>query len=114
MLNIIDTKKFSAHLRRRGLLRAEKRILITNFRGSKQGEDFTVPPNCDGFGRIHHFRRRQVPPWPENPLPIDPAAKALGLGEIDTVEAQVFQNAICSWRCWYCFVDFDQIGRAHV
>jgi uncharacterized Fe-S cluster-containing radical SAM superfamily protein len=22
----------------------------------------------------------------------------------------VFQNAICSWRCWYCFVDFDLLS----
>jgi uncharacterized Fe-S cluster-containing radical SAM superfamily protein len=24
----------------------------------------------------------------------------------DELRAQVFQNAICNWRCWYCFVDF--------
>ena len=23
---------------------------------------------------------------------------------------QVFQNAICSWRCWYCFVDFELLS----
>ena len=24
--------------------------------------------------------------------------------------AQVFQNAICSWRCWYCFVDYSLLS----
>ena len=28
---------------------------------------------------------------------------------------QVFQNAACNWRCWYCFVDFKLLAasRAH-
>jgi uncharacterized Fe-S cluster-containing radical SAM superfamily protein len=28
----------------------------------------------------------------------------------DSLQVQVFQNAICSWRCWYCFVDFDLLS----
>ena len=84
-LNVIDTAKFSAHLRERGIQPSEKRVLVTNFRGSKQEKDFTVPANCNGFGRIHHFKRHQVAPWPDNPLPIEPAAKALELGDVDEV-----------------------------
>jgi uncharacterized Fe-S cluster-containing radical SAM superfamily protein len=110
LLNVIDTEKFSAHLRERGLQSIEKKVLVTNFHGSKQQQDFTVPANCEGFGRIHHFKRQQASSWPDNPLPIDPAAKALGLGDVGAIEAQVFQNAICSWRCWYCFVDFDLLS----
>ncbi len=26
------------------------------------------------------------------------------------MEAQVFQNAACAWRCWYCFVPFELLG----
>ena len=26
------------------------------------------------------------------------------------VKAQVFQNAACNWRCWYCFVPFDLLA----
>jgi uncharacterized Fe-S cluster-containing radical SAM superfamily protein len=109
-LKIIDTAQFSEQLRRRGINDADKTILITRFSGSKQETDFTVPANCSGFGRIHHFRRQALPEWLPNPLPIDPAAKALRLGELDEIEAQVFQNAICSWRCWYCFVDFELLS----
>lgn len=87
-----------------------KRVLVSNFEGSQQKEDLSLPPNCGGFGRIHHFRRTQPSPWHDNPLPIDPAAKALGLGQLEEIKAQVFQNAICSWRCWYCFVDFDLLS----
>jgi uncharacterized Fe-S cluster-containing radical SAM superfamily protein len=25
----------------------------------------------------------------------------------DAIDAQVFQNAVCNWRCWYCFVPFS-------
>jgi uncharacterized Fe-S cluster-containing radical SAM superfamily protein len=109
-INIIDTPHFSASLRRRGIDIENRRILITNFESSEEAKDFTVPPNCNGFGRIHHFRRDQPIPWPENPLPIDPAAKFLGLRQNDQLRAQVFQNAICSWRCWYCFVDYDLLS----
>jgi uncharacterized Fe-S cluster-containing radical SAM superfamily protein len=40
-------------------------------------------------------------------LPIDPACKALGLPKTNMIRAQVFQNAACNWRCWYCYVPFD-------
>jgi uncharacterized Fe-S cluster-containing radical SAM superfamily protein len=109
-LKVINTAQFSDQLRRRGIKATEKKILTTRFSGSKQESDFTVPANCSGFGRIHHFKRQPLADWVPNPLPIDPAAKALGLGELDEIEAQVFQNAICSWRCWYCFVDFDLLS----
>ncbi|MGA2602977.1 MAG: radical SAM protein [Verrucomicrobiia bacterium] len=41
---------------------------------------------------------------------MDPALHALGLPCSDEIQVQVFQNAICSWRCWYCFVDFDLLS----
>lgn len=106
----IDTEKFSAQLRRRGIRVDEQRVLVSKFTGTEQEKDFSVPANCAGFGRIHHFRRQQPPPWPDNPLPIDPASRALDLGPLNEIEVQVFQNAICSWRCWYCFVDFELLS----
>jgi uncharacterized Fe-S cluster-containing radical SAM superfamily protein len=106
----IDTPTFSAAMRRKGIDLENRRILITNYVESDQVKDFTVPANCGGFGRIHHFRRQQPMPWPENPLPMEPAAKFLKLENREVVRAQVFQNAICSWRCWYCYVDFDLLS----
>lgn len=106
----ISTTRFSETLRRKGIDLEQERILVTNYAQSEQARDFTVPANCGGFGRIHHFRRQQPLPWPQNPLPIEPAAKCLKLDNSDVVRAQVFQNAICSWRCWYCYVDFDLLS----
>jgi uncharacterized Fe-S cluster-containing radical SAM superfamily protein len=106
----IDTDRFSRVLRERGIDRDDRTILITDLRGSKQEEDLSEPVNCDGVGRIRHFRRRTAAAWPENPLPVEPAARALRLGAVDTIEAQVFQNAVCNWRCWYCFVDFPLLA----
>jgi uncharacterized Fe-S cluster-containing radical SAM superfamily protein len=88
----------------------QHRILMTNFRGTQQEADLTTPPNCNGFGRIRHFRRATTAGWPTNPLPIDPACAALKLGHRDEIEAQVFQNAACNWRCWYCFVPFNLLS----
>jgi uncharacterized Fe-S cluster-containing radical SAM superfamily protein len=108
--NIIDTDKFSEHLRSRGIHLDAEQVLVTRFTGSQEEKDFALPANCGGFGRIHHFRRFQGDDWPINPLPIDPAFAASGQGSDDSLEVQVFQNAICSWRCWYCFVDFDLLS----
>lgn len=83
---------------------------MTTFEGSAQAKDLTLPPNCGGFGRIHHFHSDQGSTWPVNPLPIEVAAHALRIDLTADRRAQVFQNAICSWRCWYCFVDFDLLS----
>lgn len=48
--------------------------------------------------------------WPQNPLPIVPAARALGIAERSVIAAELFQNAGCNWRCWYCYVPFDRLG----
>lgn len=105
--NRIDTEKFSAHLRNKAIDVKNKRILITNFAGSQQEDDLTEAPNCNGYGRIRHFRLDAGWRWLPNPLPILPAAKALSLETTSQIKAQVFQNSVCNWRCWYCFVDFQ-------
>jgi uncharacterized Fe-S cluster-containing radical SAM superfamily protein len=103
----IDTIRVSAQYRDRTLDRAEQRILMTRISRSSQELDLSAPVTCGGLGRIRHFRRATSPDWPENPLPIDPASHALGLSSLDSIEALVFQNAACNWRCWYCYVPFN-------
>lgn len=107
---VIDTDKFSNLLRDRILKYEEQKILVANLYGSKQEEDLTLPPNCLGLGRIKHFRRINNPDWLIDPLPIEPARKALGAGDKNLLRAQVFQIAGCNWRCWYCFVDYSLLS----
>ena len=109
-MNYIDTDSFSNSLRDKAINTIEKTILITNFENSDQEKDLTEPPNCNGYGRIRHFRLGDSKDWPLNPLPILPAQKALGIETSDMIRAQVFQNAVCNWRCWYCFVDFKLLS----
>lgn len=106
----INTEQFSATLRGKAIDVTAEKLLLTNFKGSQQEEDFSEPANCDGFGRIRHFRRASSDGWPSNPLPIDPAAHALGIPRPEILKAQVFQNAVCNWRCWYCFVPFNLLS----
>lgn len=106
----INTETFSAHLRERAIIPSEKKILIARLSGSKQERDITSPINCEGYGRIRHFRYYKHEDWSPNPLPIVPAAKALGYTPEKVLRAQVFQNSACNWRCWYCFVDFDRLS----
>jgi len=106
MSNHIDTDRFSAALRERAIDVPNRRLRITQFAGSQQEQDLSEPANCNGLGRVRHFRRSTPRGWPNNPLPIDPACHALGLSSDAELRALVFQSAACNWRCWYCFVDY--------
>lgn len=106
----INTAEFSATLRGRAINVTERQVLISRLNGSDQEIDLTVPCNCDGFGRIRHFKQATSPNWPSNPLPILPACRALGIEAPPAMTAQVFQNAACAWRCWYCFVPYNLLS----
>ena len=80
-----------------------REFLLALISGSDQEKDLSQPPNCRGFGRIRHFKRRLDDDW-FDPLPMDPMSKSLNVPYVDIVEAQVFQIASCNLRCWYCFV----------
>ncbi len=110
MATYINTDAWSARFRELSVDLNSRRLLITNYHDTEQEKDLTEPPNCRGFGRIRHFRRETSTGWPLNPLPIDPACKALDLPYADALHAQVFQNAVCNWRCWYCFVPFNMLS----
>lgn len=106
----IKTDELSLKLRERSIRLETKQLLITRFDGSAQEHDLTEPPNCGGYGRIHHFRIATPAPWPDNPLPILPAAYRLGVPVERVMNAQVFQNAACNWRCWYCYVPYNLLA----
>ena len=106
----IATARTSERLRERSVNVDARKLLVSRLDGSDQEDDLAVPPNCKGYGRIRHFRLRTSPGWPPNPLPIVPACKALGIAPPPMMEAQVFQNAACAWRCWYCFVPYNLLS----
>lgn len=110
MSKLIDTETFSESLRERSIDVPSKRILLSNFQNSEQKIDLRNPPNCGGVGRLHRFQRGNGIDWPANPLPLDPVTHALGLAPVDELIVQVFQNASCNWRCWYCFVPFKHLA----
>lgn len=106
----IRTDEMAARMRARIIRPESRQILITRLEGSAQEDDLSSPVNCNGLGRVRHFRRETPSGWPDNFLPIDPAAVALGEAPQSMMEAQVFQNAACAWRCWYCYVPFELLG----
>ena len=106
----INTDVLSTRYRKESIDLDGRRLLITNFHDTDQEKDLSEPANAMGFGRVRHFRRITTAGWPSNPLPIDPACRALGLPPVDIIRAQAFQNASCNWRCWYCFVPFDLLA----
>lgn len=109
-MKLIDTERFSERLRERAIIPEYTQLLITRLSGSDQEKDLSSPVNCDGYGRIRHFRLSRYADWSLNPLPILPASKALAIDTPEMLRVQVFQNAACNWRCWYCFVDFNRLS----
>ena len=108
---MIDTESASLRLRERMINLERKELLISKLSGSSQEKDITLGANCDGLGRIRHFRPETTTPWPANPLPIGPASRSLNLPRLASgTVAQLFQNAGCNWRCWYCYVPFDLLN----
>ncbi len=103
----LDSTGMAERYRAKALDVSGRKVLMTRFIGTEQEQDLSVPANCDGYGRIRHFRRTRSLDWPGNPLPTDPALSFLNLPPGDAIDAQVFQNAVCNWRCWYCFVPFN-------
>lgn len=106
----LDTEDLSVRFREKAINLAEKSISVTNFYNSEQEKDIKEKPNCQGYGRVRHFKFYRGGNWPSNPLPILPAAKAIGINPENEIRAQVFQNSVCNWRCWYCFVDFKLLS----
>ena len=95
---------FAGALREKTVDTVGERLLLARIAGSTQEQDLRKPPNCDGYGRIHHFRRHLDPRWTEIAIPMDPACKALGIPRQELMNAEVFQYAACNLSCWYCFV----------
>jgi uncharacterized Fe-S cluster-containing radical SAM superfamily protein len=107
---MINTKLYSKILRKRAIILPEGKVLISLLRDSKQEEDIKEPVNCRGYGRVRYFKWHKYTDWSPDPLPILPAAKALGFTPDSVLRAQIFQNAACNWRCWYCFVDYNRLS----
>jgi len=110
MLHVIDTDTWSERYRKAAIDLDGRKLLVTNFHGTEQERDLSEPANCGGFGRVRHFRLGKEGRWVKNPLPIDPARRAMLLTDDAEIRAQVFQNAACNWRCWYCFVPFSLLN----
>lgn len=108
----IDTSEYSAQLRELLVDPETRSIKLTLFDQSKQSQDLSEPPVCNGRARIHHFRSDEGADWPSNPLPMVPARFALNLPTAKEIDALVFQSSGCNWRCWYCYVPFEDLtGR---
>ena len=89
----------------RNIINVEKKqIYLPNFVGSEQNQDLSEVPNCQGYGRIHHFQSSTIDGWVSNPLPIYPAQKKMNLPFTDKLDAQIFQITSCNVNCCYCFV----------
>jgi uncharacterized Fe-S cluster-containing radical SAM superfamily protein len=100
-----DSDQLARKFRERLIIPHEKKVLITNLYQSREAEDITSGINCEGYGRLHRYSRPSEQ-WIEVPVPAQPAAWRLGKGVEELQTAQLFQNAGCDHRCWYCFVDF--------
>ena len=105
MKEIIDTQNLAEILRKKAVDIENEACLMSDLRETQEEKDLSLPVNCRGFGRIHHFRLTSGSQWISDPLPMLPASKYLGIPETKVIPVQVFQLAACNFHCWYCFVD---------
>ncbi|RKS78646.1 putative Fe-S cluster-containing radical SAM superfamily protein [Actinomadura pelletieri DSM 43383] len=106
-----DPDTFAERLREAAIDPSRRRLLVSVLANSDQEPDLSEAVVCEGLGRIRHFRQATSTRWPDNPLPIAPAAQKLGLPRPpQMMPALVYQNAVCNWRCWYCFVPFNLLA----
>lgn len=81
-----------------------EKILLAKIAGSEQEQDLSEKPTCNGYARIHHFKRL-IKDWINDPLPIEPANRYFQRPDNEPqINVQVFQLPICNMNCWYCFV----------
>lgn len=107
---ISDIDTFSINLRKRLVDLKNEKIFISSLSKSEQENDLRKQPNCQGYGRIRHFKLTHDSNWINDPLPISPANHHLNTNFTSEIEAQVFQLGGCNYRCWYCFVDNNLIS----
>ena len=110
----LNSERMAEALRTKSVNLSERTIRMAKISGSVQEADLSLPTNCSGFGRIHHFRSSSDSKWIKDPLPMAPACKYFGTSVSDTILAQVFQLAACDFRCWYCFVDYGLLSADSV
>lgn len=108
--NLLNSERMAEFLRVRSVNLGEKTVRMAKISGSIQETDLSLPTNCSGFGRVHHFKTAQDSKWIKDPLPVAPACKYFGTPVSDTLLAQVFQLAACDFRCWYCFVNYSLLS----
>lgn len=101
----IDLDIFSHSLRERAIKKESKQILVTNFLDSEQAKDASNI-NCEGFGRIRTLSQTPRPNWVNSCVRYRVASARMGLSDTESELCQVFQNAVCNFRCWFCFVDY--------
>jgi len=107
---LLNSERMAEALRAKSVNLEERLVRMAKIAGSIQETDLSLPTNCSGFGRIHHFRTAPDLKWINDPLPMTPACKYFGASVSDTILAQVFQLAACDFRCWYCFVDYNMLS----
>jgi uncharacterized Fe-S cluster-containing radical SAM superfamily protein len=110
MAAVLDSEKMAVRLRAKAVDVPRRSLLMSKFGGSAQESDLSRPVNCGGFGRVHEFKNDHVPSWPWNPLPMEPASRRLNVPAGSLSKVQVFQNSVCNWRCWYCYVPYRMLG----
>jgi len=99
-------------LRDRILNQENQSILIARLKNSTQSQDYNTKLNSDDFSRIRVFRKFTFHGTGGAPDVESRDRAMLIYGYLNSKDTQsfVFQLAGCSWRCWYCYVDYKQLS----
>jgi uncharacterized Fe-S cluster-containing radical SAM superfamily protein len=98
-----------AHFLRARIVRPEsEQCLLARIEGSEESKDKYTEINCGGYGRVRQFATFAMHAGNDSSRSSARSRSFLapGFGFNPIVRTQVFQLAGCSWRCWYCYVDY--------
>jgi len=85
-------------------------VKLASLLDSQQKTDISKPIIFNGYARLHRFSEEKKPHWVLDPLPTIPALSKLHCDPSTIRDARVLQLSACNLRCWYCFVDYENLS----
>lgn len=105
-------EKYDELLRKKIVDIKTRSIKLVKIQSIEESMDSNCHVNCDGFGRQRLYDNFSL--FMENRGTVKKRLLRGISPKIDHFRTQVFQNAGCNIRCWYCFVDDCALDAAPI
>lgn len=101
-----DSVALGQTFREKSLRLDKQQILISEIPESDVAGSSVARINCQGFGMVRKSVTHRSDDWPDINILPQLVPQKLGIPIEHAATTQIFRDAACNFRCWYCFVDF--------